>query len=129
TPAKIAGLRVDNSQRNADGDRRIDRVSASLHDVEADLRDQLVLRRDHRVFAARCCWPRCSDRRAKDDERQEKRKEYKGCQRPTNLRCSHTGNSIKSEFTRQLFRDLRPVWLVPGRNLSYLEQKSYSQFS
>jgi hypothetical protein len=47
---EIAGARIGHGHRKADGDRRIDRITASLQDIGADLRRQRLLRHRHAVL-------------------------------------------------------------------------------
>ena len=50
--ADIAGARIGDGEREADGDRGIDRVAAAVEDLDADARGAAFLRHHHAVAAA-----------------------------------------------------------------------------
>ena len=74
--AEIAGRRVDDGERIADRDRRIDRVAALLQDVDADFRGQMlggddhaVLGRDRRRRSGKSGWCQAEDGRRHGGQR------------------------------------------------------------
>ena len=110
--ADIAAARVDDGQRIADRDRRIDRIAAGLKDAPAGLAG-LVLRRHHHAALP------LRRRRRAGNRRRNRCEDQQNCERAEFDDRLITDASIKPSSRRKPGSTLRPlVPLISGSRLS-----------